>query len=657
MVKHNTPDNLQYNQAFNHPLAMSMPGNNIFKTGFILNEKWVIIEFIGKGAMGEVYRAHQLNLNRDVAIKVLSREMLEHYEEEPAEVDILIQRFKREVQAMARIRHPNVLQIFDHGSDTISKGDKSVPIEYIAMEFIPGATLRYTMPEEGLLPETDLIKNWLKEYFLPLLEGVEAIHAHHIVHRDLKPENVLIDGSIPKIADFGLARSIRLKPVTQSIDVKGTPAYMSPEHFFDFKKADQQSDIYSLGKILFEALSGKITRETLPFKSARLPDTGTPFLKKLNRIIQNSTAEEKENRIGSVAELRNQILEALDLLEKKLPPKSSESTRRFSFLYRPRIIWPTIAFILAAAVGFGIWHHIKHDESLETAQNRQPVMEEVFSPTQKPSPSPAKSIRSRDGIVMRYIPGGSLELKSGDPVNKDRTIRVRPFYLDEDKVTNHHFIEFLNILKESLTVREGIVRNKDQIWLYLGKGNEAHDQIIHENGRFYLRKTEYAAYPVVRVTWYGAQAYANHYNKRLLTEYEWKYLNAEARAGDVTGPSEEEMLSAPDQHTHMMSLSPGDEPAQMKVADAAKSTKATPHSLPSPQANGKRYSESIPKEWITQIAAAFKKRLKKGAKGDKVYKSLVADTSLGAGRGSINYRYPWEAFADVGFRCASSINL
>jgi len=102
---------------------MSNPSNNIFKTGFVLNDKWVIIEFVGKGAMGEVYRAHQLNLKRDVAIKVISQEMLASLEADPEEIETAIQRFRREVQAMARVRHHNVLQIFDYGSEIIHKED------------------------------------------------------------------------------------------------------------------------------------------------------------------------------------------------------------------------------------------------------------------------------------------------------------------------------------------------------------------------------------------------------------------------------------------------------------------------------------------------------------------------------------------------------
>jgi serine/threonine protein kinase len=107
-------------------------------------------------------------------------------------------------------------------------------VEYIFMEYIPGNTLRFTMSEEGLDGEDELLADWLKRYFIPVLNGVEAIHAGGIVHRDLKPENVLMDDETPKNADFGLARSIKMRAVSNSWDVKGTWPYMAPEQFSDF---------------------------------------------------------------------------------------------------------------------------------------------------------------------------------------------------------------------------------------------------------------------------------------------------------------------------------------------------------------------------------------------------------------------------------------
>jgi serine/threonine-protein kinase len=135
------------------------------------------------------------------------------------------------------------------------------------MEYIPGETMRHAMSDEGYYPEQELVREWLQDYYLPMLDGVEAIHTLEIVHRDLKPENILLDGKTPKIADFGLARSSRLKPVTQSMEVKGTAHYMSPEHFFEFSKADQRADICSLGKILFESVTEKSAVVAFPLRA------------------------------------------------------------------------------------------------------------------------------------------------------------------------------------------------------------------------------------------------------------------------------------------------------------------------------------------------------------------------------------------------------
>jgi len=285
--------------------------------GTIINEKWVILEFIAKGGMGEVYRAHQLNLKRDVVIKVVSTEWLESCVDNEEELETGLQRFRIEVQAMAQVRHPNIVQIYDYGSLTVQKSGEENRREYIVMEYIPGNTLRETMSEEGFYPEEDLTVEWLLKYFFPILDGVQALHDLGIVHRDLKPENVLMDGNIPKLADFGLARSCRLKSVTQSMDVKGTPPYMSPEHFFEFKNADEQSDVYSLGKMLYEALAGKLTSKMRPFQKESLPDPETAFFQNLDQIIQNCTAEKREDRLESVSQLRKALSDVVNELKKK----------------------------------------------------------------------------------------------------------------------------------------------------------------------------------------------------------------------------------------------------------------------------------------------------------------------------------------------------
>ena len=132
---------------------MNETAKSTFKVGTILNEKWVILEFIGRGGMGEVYRAHQIILKRDVAIKVISREWLSCITDDEQEVEIALQRFEREVRAMFQIRHPNIVQIFDYGSDSVQDHGENHTTHYIVMEYIPGNTLRETMSEQGFDPE------------------------------------------------------------------------------------------------------------------------------------------------------------------------------------------------------------------------------------------------------------------------------------------------------------------------------------------------------------------------------------------------------------------------------------------------------------------------------------------------------------------------
>ncbi len=632
-----------------------MQSTRIFKIGYVLNDRWVILEFVGQGAMGEVYRAHQLNLKRDVAIKVISREMLESFETDTEEIETTLQRFRREVQAMARVRHPKVLQIFDYGSVVIHKDDQDIPVEYIAMEFIPGATLRFAMSEEGFYPEQDLIAAWLSDHFLPLLEGVEAIHAQNIAHRDLKPENILMDGKTPKIADFGLACSICMQPVTRSLEVKGTPAYMSPEHFFDFKNADQQSDIYSLGKILYEAIDGKITSKVIPFKGAALANPDTPFLKKLDQIVQSATAEKKEDRLKSVGDLRIGILEALNILKAQDAADRPATREAIPLLHQPRFIWTGIVIAVLSMTAMGLWHLLGNPgkenavlKNAKTIQLKTPASGSTGSLTSTSSPpkAPAPTILGKDGITMHLIPGGELKIESKGAKNSGKTIRISAFYMDEEKVTYHHFTDFLNEVKKILTVENGIVKHKNEIWFYLGEGAESSEPIIFKDGRFLLTDAGYAAYPVARVTWYGASAYARHYGKRLLTKFEWEYLasrhmipNEHALKDNNSNlqNDKDKMSIGSQMHSHMMDMNTTFNPGK---------DQSMPPEL---KELGKNF-----KEWVIRNHTEQKNIYENESEDNIFYPSLVVATSQYPDQQYKSFRYPWEAFSDVGFRCAAN---
>jgi len=633
-------------------VTMSKSQGKIFTSGNVINDKYVILDFIGKGAFGEVYRAHQLNLQRDVAVKVVSREWLQSLEVDDAEIDTALQRFEREVQAMARVRHPNVLQVYDHGSAVLKKGFEDYPVEFIVMEYIPGETLRHTMSEEGFYPDPELTLEWLEDFFLPVLDGVEAIHVLDIAHRDLKPENVLMDGTTPKIADFGLARSSRLKPVTQSLEVKGTAHYMSPEHFFDFRKADQRADIYSLGKILFEAVAGKIGNGNIPFKSAGLPFPDTPFFKKLDSIIRNATAESKDDRLDSVARLRTLLLDAIEGFKKGSQASPRTMFRRQLPLHKPAWFWAGVAVTVLSVAVMTLWHLVGEPGKLKLLISSQHLYVEPAAPQAESSQStpddhpvstapPAKAVLSTDGTTLHFVTGGTVTLPQTADLGPQHEIEVDSFYMDETPVTYHQYVEFLNQNLSRIRVERSMVTAGSEIWLLLGKVAEDFEPIVFQDGQFKVSQAIYALYPVLRVTGFGATAYAHFYSRRLPTYTEWMFaLKSEPVSALPIGHSSKsfgEQAIVADMHGQM-------HPGQEKGGSGSPPSGFRPSAVTILKSNlyGIRMSTDGFKEWsLRDSPVATRKNFT-----ESDYIVLPSAVS----------RLPWEGFEDVGFRCARSLN-
>jgi serine/threonine-protein kinase len=276
--------------------------NPLLQNGLVLNGKWEILGHIATGGKGEVYRAKQTNLDRDVVVKIVSVEYLAEFGDDEEEVQMEMNRFHREAMAMAQIRHPYVLQVYDQDAAAIVKEGTEVTIQYVVMEYVPGGrTLRDTMPYEGYRDSEKDLRRWIRTYFLPIFDGLETVHALGIVHRDMKPENVLMDASTPKITDFGIAGGPRWAQLTKSHHVEGTIPYMAPEQFMDLGDTDFRADVYALGKMLYEAIEGKMVdnKTACPLKGVCLSRPSTPFLQNLDRIVQKATAEDKEKRAPS----------------------------------------------------------------------------------------------------------------------------------------------------------------------------------------------------------------------------------------------------------------------------------------------------------------------------------------------------------------------
>jgi serine/threonine protein kinase len=261
-----------------------------------------IVEKIGEGGMGEVYRAHDERLDRDVAIKVL-------HEAVARDPDRLA-RFEREAKAVAKLAHLNILEIWDFGR----KGG----VTYAVTELLEGQNLRQSIPASGM--------SWQKvvEMGAPIADGLAAAHGKGIVHRDLKPENVFItsDGRV-KVLDFGLAQikvpvegeaeTATMTPAgTVAGTVMGTMGYMSPEQLRG-EPSDARSDMFALGCVLYEMLSGrtaflrKSTAETtaaiLKEEPPSLSDSGTPLPIELQRTIRRCLEKSPEARFQSASDL------------------------------------------------------------------------------------------------------------------------------------------------------------------------------------------------------------------------------------------------------------------------------------------------------------------------------------------------------------------
>jgi serine/threonine protein kinase len=231
-----------------------------------------LIEEIGHGGMGSVWKARHLQLGRIVAVKFLSKEVAAQTE--------LAQRFLREAQALARLNHPRIVTIYDLGSD------ENRP--YIVMEYVDGGPLSDRLP---------LAADRVRDVGMDVLDALAYAHEHGVVHRDIKPQNVLLDGSgRAKVSDFGIARLLGPEPsgltITVAGQIVGTPAYMAPEALAG-APPDPRMDIYSTGVLLHESVTGERPRAG-----------ASAFPGGLGRVIAKATAADPNLRYATAAAMR-----------------------------------------------------------------------------------------------------------------------------------------------------------------------------------------------------------------------------------------------------------------------------------------------------------------------------------------------------------------
>ena len=324
------------------------------QSGDLIADRYELEELVGTGGMSTVFRAHDRQLERRVAIKILH----EHYAGDPE----YLERFRREARAVAQLSHPNIVTVIDRGDD---EGR-----QYIVFEHVEGENLKELVQREGSLPVRQAL-----ELALAVADGLAFAHDHGLVHRDVKPQNVLLsnEGEV-KVTDFGIARSLHVEHgVTLTGTVLGTGEYLAPEQAGG-KPVSPATDVYSLGVVLWELLAGDVpfagenfvavalrhVNEPPPGLRDRRPDVSP----RLEAAVDRALAKDPARRFSSMAafakELRACLAEAegggpalfadaeRTLITPPAPAPSPAPVRRRRSRRRP-LAWILLALVVAGA--------------------------------------------------------------------------------------------------------------------------------------------------------------------------------------------------------------------------------------------------------------------------------------------------------------------
>ena len=261
-----------------------------------INDRYEIIKTIGEGGMANVYLANDTILDRKVAIKVLRGDL--------SNDEKFIRRFQREALSVSNLSHPNIVEVYDVGEEDGQY--------YIVMEYIEGKTLKQLLKKRETLTLTEVI-----DIMLQLTDGLAHAHESYIIHRDIKPQNIMIlDNGLVKITDFGIAMALNATQLTQTNSVMGSVHYLPPEQA-NGKSATVKSDIYSLGILMYELITGSV-----PFKGDNAVEIALkhmkekiPSIRKQNptipqsveNIVIKATAKNPRNRYDSVKEMHDDL--------------------------------------------------------------------------------------------------------------------------------------------------------------------------------------------------------------------------------------------------------------------------------------------------------------------------------------------------------------
>ncbi len=496
-------------------------------------ERYKIIELLGEGGMATVYKAYDPRLDREVAIKVIRRDAF------PVDqTEMLLKRFERESKSLAKLSHPNIVGVLDYGEYDGSP--------YLVMEYLSGGTLKERLGKP--IPWREAVQT-----IIPIANALDYVHDHNIINRDIKPSNILMtDKGQPMLTDFGLVKIFgdeakESTHLTSSGTGLGTPDYMAPEQWTG--EPTKQSDLYSLGVVLYEMITGhrpytadtpagvllKQATEALPLPKRYIPD----LPQNVESVLLKALAKEPKDRYADmrafIDELQNllsgrEVLASLVKTE-TLREKMTGIHRKHDAAPVPQTNQPKRNFPILAGVGalalialcgaflFFAKSNLFAAAPTSTATQKAKVastatqvpLTETSQPTIAPTAEIIQStetpflteIKDQKNIAMVYIPAGEFTMgsdNSGDvgsrPAHK---VNVPAFYIDKYEVTNEAYDACVYPVK---------CRKPKQ------QGSMTHNT--------YFTNPVFANYPVIFVDWKMAKTYCEWRGARLPTEAEWE---------------------------------------------------------------------------------------------------------------------------------------
>ena len=273
-----------------------------------INDRYEILKTIGEGGMANVYLAYDTILERNVAVKILRGDL--------ANDEKFVRRFQREALSASSLSHPNIVEVYDVGEDN--------GVYYIVMEYIDGKHLKQLLKRRGKLTLNEVI-----DIMLQITDGMACAHDSYIIHRDIKPQNIMIlDSGIVKITDFGIAMALNSTQLTQTNSVMGSVHYLPPEQASG-KGSTIQSDIYSMGILMYELLSGKLPyrgdnaveialkhlKEELPSIRTECPD----LPQAVENVILKACAKNPKNRYPDARSMHEDLKTCTSSLRENEP--------------------------------------------------------------------------------------------------------------------------------------------------------------------------------------------------------------------------------------------------------------------------------------------------------------------------------------------------